>query len=735
MKIDRRCFLSLGIGATAGTVLSPLPWKITDDLSIWTQMWPWTPMPEGGETTFVDTVSTLCPNGCGITVRKVDDRAVKIEGRDDYPGSGGGVCILCEAGIQRLYGPSRIPAPMKRTGNRGEGGWKTISWSEAVQEVAGKLTELREAGNPQAIACIAGSERGTVPALFKRLLTSCGSPNFLRPATMEDGYRAALRLMHGTDAVPGFDVENADYVLSFGSGIIEGWGATVRMFQANSNWKERSVKVVQVEPRLSNTAAKSDQWIPIQPGTEMLLALAIAHVIIKESLYDYSFVNDSVAGFEAFSNRVIDAYSPAQVSKATGIDPATIAAVAQEFAKASSPIALCGRGQGNVPGSLGEFAAIHALNALVGNINRPGGVWAMPELDYIPWPEPALDAVAMAGLNTAGLDAAGPYADQLLHRLPQAIADGADVQALLIYGTNPLYASPDTAAMQAAFEKVPFIVSFATHLDETTTYADLVLPAHSHLERWEDVPAPAALGRPVIGLARPVVDRQLDTRHPGEAVLQIAQVMGGTVAAAFPWQSYETCLKQTLGSRWTAMESKGYWEDTYFRPEPWATAFQGPSMRLELASDVVDADTLFAPVEPEGDAATYPLALVAYDTLRLSTGAAATPPFVIKTVSDRILSGNDGFIEIHPDTAKSLGLGEGGRAVLTTPKGSATVRVHLFDGILPGVIAMPRGLGHTAYDSYLAGKGVNVNELIGPVEDPTTGLDAAWGIRASLSRA
>ncbi|MFZ7126039.1 MAG: menaquinone reductase molybdopterin-binding-like subunit QrcB [Desulfobacterales bacterium] len=734
MKIDRRCFLSLGIGAAAGTVLSPLPWKLTDDLSIWTQMWPWTPVPEHGEVSYVNTVSSLCQGGCGITVRKVDDRAVKIEGREGYPGNNGGVCVLCESGLQLLYGPTRVGRPMKRTGERGEGKWQPLSWEAAIQEVAAKIKDVRNAGAPEKLAWITGSNRGTVAALVERFATACGSPNVIRSASMEDGYRSVFRLMHGADGVPGFDVENADFVLSFGCGIIDGWGASTRMFQAKSRWVDQRVRLVQVEPRLSNTAAKSDQWIPIQPGTEGLLALAIAHVIIKESLYDYSFVNEAVSGFDRFRALVLDAYSPGQVSGATGIDAVTITGLAQEFARASRPIALFGRGQGLAAGSLGEYVAVHALNALVGNINRRGGVWAVPEMDYIRWPEPYLDPTAQGGIRKGRLDDAGPYADHLLHRLPKAIGEGA-VEAVFVYGANPVYTTPDAAAMKAAFDQVPFIVSFATHMDETAAIADLVLPVHSNLERWEDLPAPSAHGKPMIGLARPVVAPQFDTLHPGDAVIRIAQAVGGAPANAFPWETYEDCLRQTLSDRWSILETKGYWVDEAFEPESWTTAFQGPAMRLELVSDVIEPATLFEPPSPEGDDAGYPLILLAYDTMRLSAGPIGTPPFMIKTVPDTVLKGMDSVVEVHPETAGNIGLAEGDRAELSTPKGKATVRVHLFEGILPGVVAMPRGLGHTAHDEYLAGKGVNVNELIGPVEDPTTGLDAAWGIRAALSRA
>jgi anaerobic selenocysteine-containing dehydrogenase len=108
---------------------------------------------------------------------------------------------------------------------------------------------------------------------------------------------------------------------------------------------------------------------------------------------------------------------------------------------------------------------------------------------------------------------------------------------------------------------------------------------------------------------------------------------------------------------------------------------------------------------------------------------------MVKALEDTILKGNDVLIEINPATAKKLGLSAGKSATLTTPRGSAKVRIHLFDGIMPGVIAIPRGLGHTAYDRYLAGKGVNYNMLNQTVEDPATGFDAAWGIRAKLSKA
>jgi anaerobic selenocysteine-containing dehydrogenase len=119
--------------------------------------------------------------------------------------------------------------------------------------------------------------------------------------------------------------------------------------------------------------------------------------------------------------------------------------------------------------------------------------------------------------------------------------------------------------------------------------------------------------------------------------------------------------------------------------------------------------------------------------MRLASGFIGDPPFAIKTVEDTVLKGKEIVVEVNPKTAKEFV--EGKHAILSTPKGQAKVRIHHFDGIMPGIVALPRGLGHTAYDEYLADKGINFNELIGPVEDPVSGLNAAWGIRAKLTRA
>jgi len=540
MKLSRRCFLAFSIGGAAGTALSPLPWKLTDDLSIWSQNWPWTPVPPDGEYAYVNTTCTLCPGHCGIRVRKVDGRAVKIEGQEASGMNPGGICLLGLSGLQLLYGPTRIQNPLKRVGERGENRWQTISWKQAIDEVAGRLAELRTKGQPQSVACLAPDDAGTVPQLIKRFLTAYGSPNFFRMPSIEDAYSAVLELTQGDNGFAGLDLESADFVLSFGSALLDGYGHSPRMMQAVNRLRTAGGKLAQIDPRLSNTAAKADIWLAPKPGTEADVALAIAHVLIDKNRYDAGFVSQWTEGFEAFAVMAAEKYAPRTVAEKAGLDAEAIIQTALAFADAKRPLAIYGRGKGHVPGSLKEALAVHVLNALAGNINRPGGVQAMDPYDYIQWPAATPDAIAASGLQTRRLDQVTdtvyPNAGYKIHRVFDAINAGtADLQALLIAESNPCFSLPDAANVQEAFDKIPFVVSFSSFMDETAMQSDLILPNHVYLERYEDAPVKAGAIKPLVGLCRPVVNPQYNTQHVGDSIIQIARALKGPVSAAFPW--------------------------------------------------------------------------------------------------------------------------------------------------------------------------------------------------------
>lgn len=734
MKLSRRCFLSLSIGGAVGTAMTPLPWKLTDDLSIWSQNWPWTPVPPDGKASFVNSTCALCPGHCGIRVRKVDQRAVKIEGQEGTPlNAAGGMCLLGMSSLQLLYGPTRVKGPLRKVVDaNGNASWEPISWQKAVEEVAQRMSELRTRSNARTVACLLDREDGTVPHLFKRLLKAYGSPNFYHMASVEDTYAMALALTMGIDGYAGLDVGRSDFILSFGSALLDGYGSPLRMMQAVSRLKEQHGTLVQVEPRLSNTAAKADIWLAAKPGTEADLAMAMAYVLIDRRRFNEKFVYDHIEDFGQFAVLVRNGFSPENVAPTTGIDAETIVKTALAFADAKRPLAIFGRGNGQTPGSLKEALAVNALNILVGNINQPGGLHTVPAFNYINWPEPALDDLALAGAELPRLDGTESGSVDRLFETVNAQPD--KLQLLLVGETNPCQTVKDSRKINQVMEKVPFVVSFSSFMDETAMQADLILPSHLYLERWEDIPVRGGAIRSVVGLCRPVVAPQYDTQHMGDTIIQIAKAIKGPVADAFKWDNHEACLKQTFGRQWDALVANGYWEaettGALAKPD-----FGTPSGKIVTMSDASQKVLGSVIPPPAGDEGVFPLLLIDYDSIRLSSKYVGDPPFMVKVLPDTVLKGQDGFVEVNPETADALGFSEGQIAILATPLGEVTVRVHLDPGIMPGLLAMPHGLGHTAYDGFLAGKGVNVNKLIAPVEDPASGLDAAWGIRAVLAKA
>ena len=184
--------------------------------------------------------------------------------------------------------------------------------------------------------------------------------------------------------------------------------------------------------------------------------------------------------------------------------------------------------------------AVHALNALVGSIEKPGGVMTQRYFPYTEWSPLLADAAAQKGLKAERADGAGTVYPLARHAY-QAVADrvigGYPLEVLFLYDANPVYEVPGGARFVEAFKKIPFIVSFSSFMDETAHYADLVLPEPTFLERYQDH-AMEGLGYPGVGLRQPVIKPLHDTLNSGDFFLRVAQAMGGTVAQAFPWKTF-----------------------------------------------------------------------------------------------------------------------------------------------------------------------------------------------------
>ena len=812
MKLTRRNFIAAVVGGVAGIQITPLPWKFTDDIAIWTQNWSWVPVPPTGAFAEVSSVCNLCPGGCGISVKKVDNRAVKIEGRTDYPVNPGGVCPVGMGGLQLLYDESlRFTGPMKRVGLRGAGEFQRISWGEAFDILGGRISALRKAGTPEAIAAVDGNREGTtVSLLIERLMQAVGSPNYVKPISITDTYRMGNVLMQGREAPIAYDLENSDFILSFGCGLLEGWGAPGRVMNAWGMWHEtnpakRKTLIVQSESRASNTASKSDLWVTPRPGTDGALALGIAHVIIKSGKFDAGFVAEHASGFEdwrsadgtdhiGFKTLVLRKYSPAQVAKITGVRPEVIVTLAKNFVNAKAPLAIYGKGKDDLNGSLYEFMAVQSLNALTGRINRPGGVLLPDPLPLSPLSVFKVDDIAKEGLKKPRLDQAGtkqyPFTHSLINNFTEAINNSpkSPIDTLLVFSANPVFTLPDGGAFKDALQKVPFIVSFSPYRDETANMADLILPDSTYLEKTDDIVWPVGLQYPLYGLSKPVVEPLYETKNSGDTVIELSNAIGESVGSAFPWENFEEVLQarakglyeaggglvnfdpdapaweaETSGKAskpgytsfdemWEAMTSDGMWYRPVRSPRKWAGLFKTPSGRFEFFSQHIlqaiqdgSAKSMgitaigdeacmahYTPPQAGVDRSAYPLFMLPYEMINLASGWIPSPPFLYKTIFESQLLKDTSFAAINPKTAAKYRLKEGDLVAVKSPVGEVRARINLFEGAMPGIVYLPLGFGHTGYDEFLKGKGVNPNDIVQAGKDPVSGYPVWWNTPVKL---
>ncbi len=621
-KLSRRTFLRLSGAGALGASLSGLGARprllraLTSDEQVAAQE---------REEAWRPTICQQCPAGCGILVRVVDGRAVKIEGNPLHPINGGKICPKAQAGLQVLYDPDRIKGPMRRAGTRGEGRWEQVSWDEAIDEVVGKLAELRSEGQAHSVVFLTGRALGQMDGLLQRFCDAYGTPNRVTHNSISaSATQLAHWLSQGQRDFLGYDWEHTHYLLSFGVSLLEAWRPTVRNAKAYGYMRrgraQERLRMVQVDTRYSITAAKADEWVPIRPGTDGALALGIAHVIISEDLYDEAFVSERTFGFDdwtgedgaqhmGFKTLVLRDYTLSQVEAITGVPAETITRIAREFATTRPAVALGDRGISMWSNGLFNQMAVHALNALVGSVDASGGVLTQREVPFLPWPELAPDGVADEGRARTRIDYGGtrryPLAQDVYQQLPESIAreDPYPVNALFLYYTNPLFSSPDVRRFHEAFEKVPFIVGFSPFLDDSTANADLILPDHSYLERLQDVTPPPGLGFPVVGLAQPVVAQLYDTRGTGDVLLEVARRLGEPVSQSFPWSSFAEVVQYRVAGLWysetgdiTTTEFAFFWEefsrrsvwsDAPYRLGDWGRVLNTPSGKFEFYSQTL----------------------------------------------------------------------------------------------------------------------------------------------------
>ncbi len=741
----------------------------------------------------ITSACLVCPARCGIRGRVVDGRLVEIKGNPLHPVSRGGVCPRGVAGVQMLYHPRRLTSPLKRVGPRGSGEWREISRDEALSLVVERLGAIRDVGRPEGLALLSGYCAGTMADLWSQFLRAFGSPNHVRDE-YADGTDAIMALAHGIPRAPGYDLERAGLVLSFGAPLFESWWSPVQAmaaFGGRGADEGRRPRFVQVDTRFSRTAAAAQEWVGVRPGTHAALALGIAYVLIRDELIDDRFVADRVSGFEDFTDArgrtrdgyrslVMRHYRTEDVSAVTGVSVERITSLARAFARTRSAVAVCGSDVTRSPDGLIEGLAVHSLNVLVGNISQEGGVMFGDDPPLEPLPSPILDATARAGLERdpiGGTEIPFDGGDRTL-RFAETLAGGSEsqVEALLLYYANPLESSARPNVWREALDRIPFLVSFSPFLDETSGYADVILPDLLPYERWQDAPTPPSFPYPVWGLCRPMVEPPEGGTHTGDAVLALARELGGSVAESLAFDGFETLLKararglfsshrgMLLGdeferrhhrqmeqrgwwlpehsdfeSFWHDLVGRGGWVDLFYDDTDPARVSRRPDDRIALMPEellrVLDeegrAGAPFSPASRTSLAAAveFPLRLIPYRLSTLSSGTLALERWLVEQPSLLPEVFWRPWVEVSAATASELGLADGTMVWVVSARGRYRARLAVFPGAAPETVCAPYRLAHP--DGELA----NPLQLLDESRDPLTGLAAWFTTQVRLERA
>jgi len=767
MPIDRRDFLKFVLGGAVGTVISPMPWVSMDEVAKWSQRW--APIPEKGEPGFISSTCKLCPGGCGIRVRVIQkERAVRIEGNPNHPVNRGGLCPIGLAGLQYLYHEDiRVKTPMRRDGARGEGKWKAVSWDEALNQVALKLKELKAKNQPHTLSFLDGEGDGSQARLVKRFLQVFGSPNLLRPFQLREMEEVLTEAVHGQRLGLSYDLPRSQYVLSFGSALLDGWGNPTWTAQAYQEWRgdsAKKTKVVQIEPLASTTASLADEWVAIKPGSEGVLALGLAQAMVEKEWYRKESVQAHTTGLADLREILNAKYTADQVAGETEIPKETILRLAKEFATAKQPVALWGKGKGETPLSLFEAQAVHLLNILVGSVNQAGGVYLRSERGAsqttVKKDKKDKKGKDETPTETGSREARVDEALSLNYPLPgqrmEAFFENVSrnhpyaVNVLMIHEANPAF-HLGAKAVKAALDQIPLVVSFSSFMDETTQLADLILPVPTFLERWDDQINCLGVPYSVYGLVKPVLPPLFETKSLGDVLLNLARKLGGSLQAALPFETMEEVVKQSAkkvyeskkgwladgliheGGKGASFDSfDKFWEQLVAKGTWYDLENKGAEVKEKW--NLRPATFKTAPPKPAQSAGERALWMVPQSLLLLRSDYWPNPPFLTKYLGEETLVKDRLVAQIHPKTAGSLGVKEGQTIEMQSAKGKIKAQVHLFEGARPNCLFVPLGMGHTAFDSTLQCRGDNPYPMLDAEMDPQTGWPVAWATRVKISK-
>jgi thiosulfate reductase/polysulfide reductase chain A len=583
---------------------------------------------------------------------------------------------------------------MRRVGPRGSGKFEEISWDEAYREIATRLAAIAREHGPEAVALFF---HGSAGKYLTTLLRAFGSPNFAQPSyaqcrgPRDEGYR--LTFGTGLGSPEPTDIERARFILLVGSHL----GENMHLLQAQefAEAVARGAQVAVADPRFSVAASKARWWLPVRPGSDQALLLALIQVVLEEKLYDEAFVTRHATGLAELRSAVADK-NPEWAEFRTDIPAATIREIARAMGAAKPAVLIHPGRHATWYGQDTQRArAMAILTALLGAWGRAGGI-LVPEAFHL----------AKAGHLPPFPEAKRPPADGAGERFPFAtdgIASGLrdatisgrpyPLKAWIVSGTNLIKTLPNTQETLDAIAKLDLLVSVDILPTEIVAWSDIVLPECTYLERYDAFNAPA-FKRPFVALRAPAVKPRWDSRSAWEIARGLGHAMG--LSAWFPFATQEQELRaqaQASGLDWNVLMRDGVIAAREDSGETEAPVFATPSGKVELWSPQLAAAGF------DGAPLFYDLPEPPDGYVRLIYGRAPMHSFG-RTQNNRYLSGlmAENAAWISARTAERWGVRDGQRVVLENQDGASTsaLRVKVTERVRDDVLYMVNGFGHHA---------------------------------------
>jgi anaerobic selenocysteine-containing dehydrogenase len=712
----------------------------------------------------------FCEATCGLEVKMRGDEVVSVRGDDDDVFSHGFLCPKSQ-GLKQLHeDPDRLTKPLVRR----DGELVEASWDEAFAAVDEGLSRVLAEGGRDAVAVYLGNPSAhSVAALYgPAFLKALGSKNLYSASSVDQmpKHLSAGLMFGGALTIPVPDVDRTDHLLILGANPLVSNGSLLTAPDMRGRLRairERGGKVVVVDPRHTRTAKEADEHHFIRPGTDAHLLFAIVNVLLAEDLADPGPLGELADGADEVAELAVP-FTPEAVAPVCGIEADEIRRIARELA-AAERAAVYAR-IGTTTQRFGSLASwlVDVVNFLTGNLDREGG--AMFPL------------AAVAQRNSAG---SGPIGKGMaVHRWasraggrPEVIGElpvvalteeittpgEGQVRALVTVAGNPLVSTPDAAALAAAVESLDFMVCVDIYVNETTSHADVILPAPEPLAKPHyDYALYQLAVRSVANYSPAVIDRPDGAPEEWEVVLRLAAIAAGQGADA-DLEAWDDLVIQTLIGREAALpgspiqgrapdeiaEALGDRRgpervlDFLLRVGPFGEGFgadpdgltlakleanphgvdlgpmrprlpdvlRTPSGRIELAPDELVADVPRLEAELGGHV-NGQMVLIGRRQLRSNNSWMHNLPALVK--------GKDSCtVWVNPADAERLGLADGGAARVSSSSGELVVPVEVTDEIMPGVISIPHGWGHDAPGVRLrvAGEHAGVNSnLLAPVD-------------------